>query len=68
MHAAELLCQLREAGLPVASAWFSYEAAVHRLIVLFPAGQRPVKGSSENGWPAHNQQRALSRWNTYGYR
>ena len=35
---------------------------------LFPAGQRPVKGSFENGWPAHIQQRVLTRWNTYGYR
>ncbi len=33
MHVAELLYQLRKAGLPVASAWFSYEAAVHWLIV-----------------------------------
>lgn len=33
MHAAEILYQLREAGLPVASAWFSYESALHWLIV-----------------------------------
>ncbi|MEY9967967.1 UbiD family decarboxylase [Streptacidiphilus sp. MAP12-16] len=33
MHAAELLYQLREAGLPIASAWFTYEAAVHWLIL-----------------------------------
>ena len=33
MHAAELLYQLREAHLPVTSAWFSYEAAVHWLII-----------------------------------
>jgi 4-hydroxy-3-polyprenylbenzoate decarboxylase len=33
MHAAEILYQLRRAGLPVASAWFSYESAIHWLIV-----------------------------------
>ncbi|MVU77485.1 UbiD family decarboxylase [Nocardia sp. ET3-3] len=33
MHAAEILYQLREAGLPVASTWFSYESALHWLIV-----------------------------------
>jgi len=33
MHAAEILYQLRAAGLPVASAWFSYESALHWLIV-----------------------------------
>lgn len=33
MHAAEILHQLREAGLPVSSAWFSYESAIHWLIV-----------------------------------
>jgi hypothetical protein len=35
---------------------------------LFPSGQRPVKGSFQNGWPAHIQQRVLARWNAYGYR
>ncbi|MGQ5640530.1 MULTISPECIES: UbiD family decarboxylase [unclassified Streptomyces] len=33
MHAAEILYQLRKAGLPAASAWFSYESALHWLIV-----------------------------------
>ncbi|MFI9848617.1 UbiD family decarboxylase domain-containing protein [Nonomuraea sp. NPDC051941] len=33
MHAAEILYQPRQAGLPVASTWFSYESAVHWLIV-----------------------------------
>jgi 4-hydroxy-3-polyprenylbenzoate decarboxylase len=33
MHAAEILYQLRKAGLPVASTWFSYESALHWLIV-----------------------------------
>lgn len=33
MHAAELLYQLRRAGLPVASAWFTFESAMHWLIV-----------------------------------
>ncbi|BCJ36934.1 UbiD-like decarboxylase [Actinocatenispora thailandica] len=33
MHAAEILHQLRLAGLPVASTWFSYESALHWLIV-----------------------------------
>ncbi|HZE37784.1 MAG TPA: UbiD family decarboxylase [Stackebrandtia sp.] len=169
MHAAEILYQLREAGLPVASTWFSYESALHWLIVsvrrdwretlniqsrelaqrigdiifagkagfgvpkvllveddiditnvdevvwafatrthpehgevhfpaeptaalsvyldeqeqhsyragkvihncllaeLHPEGQRPVKGSFANGWPAEIQQRVLNNWNSYGY-
>jgi 4-hydroxy-3-polyprenylbenzoate decarboxylase len=33
MHAAEILYNLRRAGLPVASTWFSYESALHWLIV-----------------------------------
>ena len=33
MHAAEILYQLRQAGLPVTSTWFSYESALHWLIV-----------------------------------
>lgn len=33
MHAGELLYQLRQADLPVASAWFSFESALHWLIV-----------------------------------
>jgi len=33
MHAAELLDELRQAGLPVASTWFSFESALHWLIV-----------------------------------
>ncbi|MGF1427609.1 UbiD family decarboxylase [Kitasatospora sp. LaBMicrA B282] len=33
MHAAEILHQLRAAGLPAASAWFSFESALHWLIV-----------------------------------
>ncbi len=33
MHAAEILRQLRKAGLPIASTWFSYESAMHWLIV-----------------------------------
>ena len=33
MHAAEILFNLREAGLPVSSTWFSYESAIHWLIV-----------------------------------
>lgn len=33
MHAAELLCQLRRAALPAASAWFAFESAMHWLIV-----------------------------------
>jgi UbiD family decarboxylase len=31
--AAEILYQLRKAGLPAASAWYPYEAAVHWLVV-----------------------------------
>ena len=33
MHAAEILYQLRKADLPVASTWFSFESAMHWLIV-----------------------------------
>jgi UbiD family decarboxylase len=33
MHAAEILYNLRKAGLPVSSTWFSYESAIHWLIV-----------------------------------
>jgi 4-hydroxy-3-polyprenylbenzoate decarboxylase len=33
MHAAEILYQLRAAGLPISSCWFSYESALHWLIV-----------------------------------
>ncbi len=33
MHAAEICYQLRKAGLPIASCWFSYESALHWLIV-----------------------------------
>ncbi len=33
MHAAEILYNLRSAGLPIASTWFSYESALHWLIV-----------------------------------
>jgi UbiD family decarboxylase len=37
MHAGELLYQLRQAGLPVASAWFNFESALHWLIVSIRA-------------------------------
>lgn len=169
MFAAETLYQLRKAGLPVASAWFSFESAAHWLVVSvrsdwhetlgigsgdlaqrvgevafagkasfdvpkillveddvdiaslddvvwafatrahpehgevhfanlpteqlsvylspeeahsyrsgkvihnclladrFPPGQRPVKGSFENGWPLTIQRRVLERWSDYGY-
>jgi 4-hydroxy-3-polyprenylbenzoate decarboxylase len=33
----------------------------------FAPGERPVKGSFENGWPSEIQQRVLERWNEYGY-
>ncbi|MEY9858874.1 UbiD family decarboxylase [Catenulispora sp. GAS73] len=33
MHAAEILHKLRAAGLPVSSTWFSYESAMHWLII-----------------------------------
>ncbi|MCO6006226.1 UbiD family decarboxylase [Actinoallomurus purpureus] len=33
MHAAEILYQLRKADLPVVSTWFSFESAMHWLIV-----------------------------------
>lgn len=34
----------------------------------FAADERPVKGSFENGWPEHVQERVLSNWHGYGYR
>lgn len=37
MQAAELLYQIRQAGLPAASAWFCYESAMHWLIVAVRA-------------------------------
>ncbi|MFC4911818.1 UbiD family decarboxylase [Actinomadura gamaensis] len=169
MHAAEILYQLRRAGLPVTSSWFSYESANHWLLVamradwhetlgigaaelahrigeivfsgkagfgvpkillveddvditdvnevvwafatrthpehgeirfpaeptaalsvylseaeqhsyragkvvhnclladLFPKGDRPVKGSFENGWPEDVRRRVLTHWHDYGY-
>jgi len=33
MHAAEILYNLRQAGLPVSSCWFSFESANHWLII-----------------------------------
>lgn len=33
MHAAEICFQLRRAGLPVRSCWFSYESAMHWLVI-----------------------------------
>jgi 4-hydroxy-3-polyprenylbenzoate decarboxylase len=33
----------------------------------FPAGQRPVKGSLENGWPDDIRRRVLANWNAYGF-
>jgi UbiD family decarboxylase len=37
MHAAEILYQLRQADLPISSCWFSYESALHWLIIaLYP--------------------------------
>jgi len=33
----------------------------------FTDGERPVKGSFQNGWPAEIQQRVLDRWTDYGY-
>ncbi|GLW67766.1 UbiD-like decarboxylase [Kitasatospora phosalacinea] len=34
---------------------------------LYPEGQRPVKGSFENGWPPEIQQRVLANWRSYGF-
>lgn len=34
----------------------------------FPAGERPVKGTLANGWPAEIQQRVVNHWHAYGYR
>lgn len=170
MHAAEILYNLTNAGLPVASCWFSYESANHWLIISlksdwheatgliskdiaekigdivflgkpgfgvpkillveddiditdmkdvvwafstrahpdhgeikfahepnavlfvyldeseretykgtkvihnclladrFPPGERPTKGSFENGWPEDIQRKVLDNWNLYGYK
>jgi hypothetical protein len=46
-------------------AWSAARPA--RAWAALPAGQRPVKGSLENGWPAHIQQRVLAGWNAYGF-
>jgi 4-hydroxy-3-polyprenylbenzoate decarboxylase len=50
----------------------SYRAGkvIHNCLLAdrFPAGQRPVKGTLANGWPAEIQQRVLARWHAYGYR
>ena len=34
---------------------------------LFPEGERPIKGSFENGWPLEIRQRVLANWTKYGY-
>jgi UbiD family decarboxylase len=44
MHAAEILYQLRLAGLPVSSCWFSYESALHWLIVAIPPSWHDTLG------------------------
>jgi 4-hydroxy-3-polyprenylbenzoate decarboxylase len=170
MHAAEILYELRKAGLPISSCWFSFESALHWLLVAarsdwhqslgidsvefgrrvadvvfagkpgfgvpkillveddvditnvnevvwafstrahpahgeiyfpdkanvalyvyldekekhtyrgtkvvhnclladrYPNGERPQKGSFENGWPEAVRQKVLRSWKTYGYR
>lgn len=37
MHAAEILHELRRAGIPVSSCWVTFEAAWHWLVVASPA-------------------------------
>lgn len=54
MHAAEILYQLRQAGLPAASAWFSYESALHWLIVAV-RGDWPER----TGWHAGELARRI---------
>ena len=44
MHAAEILYQLRQAGLPVSSCWFSYESALHWLIIAVRRDWREALG------------------------
>ncbi|MEV5721600.1 UbiD family decarboxylase [Amycolatopsis mediterranei] len=44
--AAEILYQLRKAGLPAASAWYPYEAAVHWLVVSVRQDWHSTLGSS----------------------
>jgi len=34
---------------------------------LYPDGNRPVKGSFENGWPVEIQHRVLTNWADYGF-
>ncbi|MFJ4650204.1 UbiD family decarboxylase [Nocardia sp. NPDC088792] len=46
MHAAEILFELRKAELPVASTWFSYESAVHWLIVAVRSDWHATTGLS----------------------
>jgi UbiD family decarboxylase len=46
MQAAELLYQIRQAGLPAASAWFCYESAMHWLIVAVRADWPEIVNAS----------------------
>lgn len=34
----------------------------------FSRGERPVKGSFENGWPKTIQKKVLDNWQRYGYK
>jgi len=44
--AAEILHLLRQAGVPVSSAWYNFEAAVHWLVVAVPEDWHAVTGLS----------------------
>lgn len=70
MHAAEILCKLRQAGLPAALAWVCAESAFHWLIVAVRSDWPEAFGghSGEHGWPGSIRQRVLDNWHAYGYR
>jgi 4-hydroxy-3-polyprenylbenzoate decarboxylase len=48
---------------------FQAGKVIHNCLLAdrFPAGQRPVKGTLENGWPDDIHRRVLANWNTYGF-
>ncbi|NUP36347.1 MAG: UbiD family decarboxylase [Streptomyces sp.] len=54
---------------PEESRTFSAGKVIYNCLLadLYPEGQRPVKGSLENGWPADVRQRVLDNWQAYGY-
>jgi 4-hydroxy-3-polyprenylbenzoate decarboxylase len=51
MHAAEILYQLRKAGLPVTSTWFLFESAMHWLMIA-------VRSDWHDEFPIHSAELA----------